>query len=129
MIKKYNQFINEAEESVVDTEKDNLSDSKFSEIKDEIKSMIEKTIEKSGGEFKSFVENFIKNPDDVKIEGLINDSDIYDFFLKWRNEIDEILNSIKFFNQLPTESNAFGLYEYVIKGTQKSIEEVVKMLK
>ncbi len=59
MIKKYNQFINEVEESVVDTEKDNLSDSKFLEIKDEIKSMIEKTIEKSGGEFKSFVENFI----------------------------------------------------------------------
>ena len=42
--------------------------------------------------FSSFVESFIKNPEDVKIEGLINDSDIYEFYLKWRNDIDEILN-------------------------------------
>ena len=69
--------------------------SKYTEVTDEVKKMINATIDKSGGEFKSFVESFIKNPDDVKIEGLINDSDIYDF---------------------------------IIKGTQKSVAEFVKML-
>lgn len=123
MIKKYYQFINEADETV---EKDS---SKFTEVKEEIKSMIEKTIENSGGEFNSFVESFKKNPDDVKVEGFINDSDIYDFYLKWRNDIDEKLNDIKFFDEMPSKNNSFGLYEYIIKGTEKAFKEFVGDLK
>jgi hypothetical protein len=102
--------------------------SKYTELKDEIKSMIEKTIEKSGGEYDSFVDSFAKNPEDVKIEGLINDSDIYDFYLKYRNDIDELLNDLKFFGNAPTAVNAMGLYDYLIKGTQKAVEESVKIL-
>lgn len=122
MVKKYLQFIKEAnEETKVDS-------SKYTEIKDEIKSMIEKTIENSGGEFDSFVDKFAKEPDEIKIEGLINDSDLYDFYLKFRNDIDEILNDLKFFGNAPSDINAIGLYDYLIKGTQKAIEEAVKLL-
>ena len=102
--------------------------SKYTEVTDEIKKMIESTIEKSGGEFKSFVESFIKNPDDVKIEGLINDSDVYDFYLKYRNQIDEVLNTVKFYGETPESINVFGLYDFIIKVTQKAILEFVKML-
>lgn len=123
MVKRYLEFIKEANEEV-----QKVDSSKYTEIKDEIKSMIEKTIEKSGGEFTSFVDKFVKEPEDVKIEGLINDSDLYDFYLKFRNDIDEILNDIKFFGNAPSEVNAIGLYDYLIKGTQKSIEEAVKLL-
>lgn len=133
MIKRYTQFIKEADETeetkVPENETDSSDSSKFTEIKDEVKSMIENTIKNSGGEYSGFVDSFNKNPDDVKVEGFINDSDIYDFYLKWRNDIDEVLNSIKFFDKLPSDVNAFGLYEYVIKGTQKAFEEVVSMLK
>lgn len=135
MIKKYIQFIKEADEPEqtdvkANSEETDASDSsKFNEIKEEVKSMIENTIKKSGGEFKSFVDSFNKNPEDVKIEGFINDSEIYDFFLKYRGDIDEVLSSIKFFDKLPSDVNAFGLYEYVIKGTQTAVEEVVKKLK
>jgi hypothetical protein len=123
MVKRYLEFIKEANEEV-----QKVDSSKYTEIKDEIKSMIEKTIEKSGGEFASFVDKFVKEPEEVKIEGLINDSDLYDFYLKFRNDIDEILNDIKFFGNAPSEVNAIGLYDYLIKGTQKSIEEAVKLL-
>jgi hypothetical protein len=142
MIKKYIEFIKEADETEeISTEEtpvqgeaqpaetDESDSSKFTEIKDEIKSMIEKTIEKSGGELNQFVESFNKNPEDVKIEGFINDSDIYEFFLKWRNDIDEVLNDIKFFDENPVEINAIGLYDYVIKGTERAFQEVVKMIK
>jgi len=98
---------------------------KFQEVIDEIKSMIEKTIEKSGGELNMFIESYIKSPDEVKIEGLINDSDIYDFYLKYRNQVDECLKDIKFYDQTATEVGAFSLYEYVIKGTNTSIKEFV----
>ena len=123
MVKRYLQFINEANEEV-----QKVDSSKYTEMKDEIKSMIEKTIENSGGEFASFIDKFVKEPEDVKIEGLINDSDLYDFYLKFRNDIDEILNDIKFFGNAPSEVNAIGLYDYLIKGTQKAIEESVKLL-
>lgn len=122
MVKRYLQFIKEANEI------EKIDPSKYAEIRDEIKSMIEKTIENSGGEFASFVDKFSKDPEDVKIEGLINDSDLYDFYLKFRNDIDELLNDIKFFGIAPSESNAMGLYDYLIKGTQKAIEETVKIL-
>jgi hypothetical protein len=143
MIKRYLQYIKEADEAESDeatttdetttgeevdkSETDESASSKFTELKEELKSMVEKTIEKSGGEYDSFVSSFIKNPKDVKIEGFINDSDIYEFYLKWRNDIDEILNDVKFFDKLPSELNAFGLYDYMIVGTQKAVEEVLKM--
>lgn len=127
MIKKFLQYIKEADLFEKEAEND-LSSSKFDELSSEIRSMIEKTIENSGGEFNSFVDELVKNPSDTKIEGLINDSDIYDFYLKWRNDIDEVLNDIKFFSERPTELNAFGLYEYCIKGTEKAVTEIVKML-
>ncbi len=134
MIKNYLQFINEADEAVESTvEKPIVTDkkadnNKYTELKDELKSMIEKTIEKSGGEFESFKEKFIKSPDDVKIEGLINDSDIYEFYLKFRNDIDELLNDINYFDEVPSESNTFGLYEYIINGTERATLEAIKML-
>jgi hypothetical protein len=140
MIKKYIQFIKEADEptsedpsekvpaETASEEEGDKSDSKFTELKDEIKSMIEKTIDNSGGDFQQFVNSYKKNPEDVKVEGFINDSDIYEFYLKWRNDIDEMLNDINFFDEVPTEINAFGLYEYVIKGTERAFQEAVKSL-
>jgi hypothetical protein len=132
MIKKYLQFIKEADEVTetppADPTTEKTDSGKYTELKEEVKSMIEKTIEKSGGEFKSFVDKFIKSPDDVKIEGFINDSDIYEFYLKFRNDIDELLNDIKYFNEVPSESNTFGLYDYIINGTEKAVSQIVKEL-
>ena len=135
MLKRYSQFINEAEEVQQPTEQTNapegiktLDNSKYPEVMEEVQKMIENTIQKSGGELNAFIESFEKNPEDVKVEGFINDSDVYDFYLKFRNDVDEILNNIKFYDESPTEVNAFGLYEYVIKGTERAFMEVVKMI-
>lgn len=137
-LRKYVQFLTEADETEAQVPKESQStaeetdasdSSKYTEVIEEVKSMIEKTIEESGGEFRSFVKSFIKNPKDVKVRGFINDADIYEFYLKWRNDIDEILNNLNFFDEVPTKNNAFGLYEYVIKGTENSFIEIVKMIK
>jgi hypothetical protein len=127
MIKRYLQYIKEAEDPQLDGEESTTSN-KFTELKEEIKSMIEKTIEESGGEMSEFIKSYLKNPEDVKVNGFINDSDIWEFYLKWRNDIDETLNDINFFDEVPTEQNAFGLYEYIIKGTEKAFMEMVRQL-
>jgi hypothetical protein len=125
MVKRYLDFIKEANEEEV--EKPTGDSSKFSNLIEEIESMIKKTIEKSGGEEGSFKEKFLKNPTDVKIEGLINDSDVYEFYLKFRNDIDELLNDIKFFDERPSEMNSFGLYDYIVTGTNRAVLEALKM--
>ena len=125
MIKKYLQYIKESDENKDIIKPD---ENKYTEVKEEVKSLIEKTIENSGGEYKSFIESFIKNTEDVKIEGLINESDIYDFYLKYRSDIDELLIDINYFDDVPSESNVNGLYDYIIKGTEKAVVEIVKLM-
>jgi len=38
------------------------------------------------------------------------------------------INNIKYFNEVPSESNTFGLYDYIINGTEKAVSEIVKEL-
>jgi hypothetical protein len=120
-IKKYLQFIKEADESEL-IKKD---DSNYDSIKEDIKKKIEETIEKNGGEFKSFIKKFEESPKSVYIEGLINDSDIYDFYQTHRLVIDELLTKSNYFKKAPEE---VGVYQYVIDSTKEAIELIVKML-
>ena len=132
-LKRYNQFINEAEETE-ETDIDLSSDSKeekettvdFSDLKEEVSSLIEKSLKTSDDQTKEdFIQAFIKDPEETQIEGLINDSDVYEFYLKYRNEIDEMLSDINFYDEVPSEIGSFSLYDYIIKGTNKAILEIV----
>lgn len=127
MIHKWEEYIKEVKEEGLDFASD-VDDNRYEEFKEEIKSMIKSTIEQNGGEFNTFVDSFNKSPEDYQIEGLINDSDIYDFYLKFRNDIDEVLNDVKYFDEIPSENNTFGLYEYTINGTIRAVIEIVKSL-
>lgn len=106
----------------------NIEDSseKYYEIKKQLKSMIEKTVKKYNVDFDDFVFSYKKNPEDNQIIGLINDYDIYEFYLKNRNDIDEILNDIKFFDDSPSKNSAYGLYDYIIVGTDIAINEIIR---
>jgi hypothetical protein len=119
MIKKWCEFIFENQNF-----DSNISD----EIKNELKEMIQKTVDNKGGEYNTFIDKILNDSEDVKIEGLINDSDIFDFYLKWRNDLDPILNSSNFFEKSPKEIGKMGLYEYVVEGTNTAILYIVKSL-
>ena len=84
----------------------------------------EDTVEK-GGEYESFIEKFKKEPKNVFIKGLANDSDIYNFWRTYMDTIDSLLNEIEYFKKAPEE---IGVYQYVIDSTKEAIELVVKML-
>lgn len=129
-IKKYVQFLAEAAGSVKDGPT-------FDGIKDSIRGMIEETLKNSGGtDIKTFASKYVqdnenpsKNSGGTSIEGLINDDQIYDFWLEFENEIDELLNQIGFFNDSPADINAMGTYKYIIEATKKAILEIVRLLK
>ena len=114
-VKKYLQFINEA------------SETNYDDIKQDIKTKIENTIKNSGGEYKSFVDSFIEGK--ASIEKLINDSDVYEFWRTYENDIDSILSKSEYFEKSPSDMNVNDIYKYVIESTKKAILLVVKMLK
>jgi phage/plasmid-associated DNA primase len=122
MIKKYLEYIKEEKE-----EKD--FSGKYQELKDKVKSFIQDTVdeEKQYDSVDSFIDSYVKK-EDIDIRGLIKQDDLYQFYLDWRNDIDEILNSINFFDEVPSKLNSIGLYDYIITGTKKAISEVVRML-
>jgi hypothetical protein len=128
-LKRYNQFINEAEESDIDLgseSKEEKETTDYSDLKEEVSSLIEKSLKTSDNQTKEdFIQAFIKDPEETQIEGLINDSDVYEFYLKYRNEIDEMLSDINFYDEVPSEIGSFSLYDYIIKGTNKAVLEIV----
>jgi hypothetical protein len=120
-ILKFDNYINE------DLETDDSN--KYSELKEEIKEMIKKSLKSEDEKlYKDFIDASIKNPEESQIEGLINDSDVYEFYLKWRNDIDDVLSDINYYDEVPSELKVFSLYDYLIKGTLKSVSELIRML-
>jgi hypothetical protein len=106
----------------------NEQNSEYQELIDAVNELVRKTVEQTGGDYKQLLDNYIQNPEDVNIEGLINDSDIYDFYIKHRTEIDALLNTLGFYGETPESIGSFGLYDLVVTGTRRAIDEVVRML-
>lgn len=95
------------------------------DIKNDLIKMIEEVSEKPTTDIlKKHLTDFISDPDKTPIEGLINDSDVYEFYLKWRNDIDGILTKIDFYDKTPSKNEVFGLYDYVVWGTKSAIKEI-----
>ena len=125
-IKKFFEFADaQNTENIENTE---VSEEKYTDIKDDLKEKISNSLKSSDDNvIKEFITSIIKNPNDNKIEGLVNDSDIYEFYLKWKNDIDEILSDNRYYDDIPSEKNIFSLYDYLIDGTNKAIVSVLEM--
>lgn len=125
-IKRYITFINE-------DLKTDITSKLGSENRDMKEYLIEKIIKSLNTDdekvFKEFLSAYIKDSEKNQIEGLINDSDIYEFYLSNRNDIDALLSKINFYEEVPSEMNSFSLYDYVVKGTKKAISEIIVELK
>lgn len=64
---------------------------------------------------------------ETTIIGLINDSDIFDFYIKHRNQIDVTLTNIDHFDKSPSDLGVgSSVYDYIIKSTKISIQENFK---
>jgi len=114
-MRKFTVYLKEAEEVQVDTN-----------LKDELTDMIKKSLNTSDSKT---VENFIaaykKDSEKNQIEGLINNADIYDFYLKYDEDIDEILTKNNFYDKSPKELNVFSLYDYIIAGTKEAVNLLI----
>jgi len=116
---KYSQF----NEALKDDFADKISDNK--DVKEEVLDLIEKSVNSSDQDVvRKFMDAYIKDTDKTIVDGLVNDSDVYDFYVKYSSDIDEILDEIDFYDEIPSTNGIFSVYDYIIFSTKKAIYEI-----
>lgn len=120
--KQYNESLSQDLESKISED--------FKDLKLSLLDLIEKSVNSSDMEVVTeFINSFLEDDSESVIEGLVNDSDVYEFYLKHTDEIDEILNDGEFFESSPKEHGVVGLYDYMVYGTTKAVKNAVNRIK
>ena len=75
------------------------------------------------------MENYIEDTESVSIIGLVNDSEVFDFYMKHRNQLDSILSEVEHFDKSPESIGVVNsVYEYIIISTRIAIQESFKKM-
>lgn len=128
---RYNNFLNEKLD--FDDIKTRLGD-EYSDLKNDLVNMINDSLKDNTETVNMIdIENFIgdyisSGKDAVMIDRLIEDNDVFNFYLKHQTEIDELLVNSKFMEKTPEENNVFGLYDILIDGTKQAILVTLKSI-
>ena len=117
-MKKFTFYLKEAEEPIVE-----------SSLKDDLMDMIKRSLNtRDIKTVNDFIAAYKQDSDKNQIEGLINKSDVYDFYLKYQDEVDKILSDNDFYKKSPEEMSIFSLYEYVVTGTKEAVNYIINGL-
>lgn len=124
-IKKFSNYLNEA----VDNDIQKKMKEPFLTVKigilELINNSIEKEEERTEKEIKKIAKKVSnKSTDNIKINGFIEDNEIQNFYLKYKNEIDELLQEEDYFNTPPNQNAVYGLYDFMIDGTKKAFDSL-----
>ena len=77
--------------------------------------------------YQNFIDKYIESSDTV-IENFVEDNDIFNFYLKYKGDIDELLTNKEFFDKSARDNDVFSLYDYIIVGTKFSVKECLKII-
>ena len=125
MIKNFKQY----NEALSDDLSEKISGD-YEDLKSELLDKIESSLNSTDiNVVNDFINSFLENDSESVIEGLVNDSDIYEFYLKHTESIDEILNEGGFFDKSAKEYGVVGLYDYLVYGTNRAVKNVVNRIK
>jgi len=131
-IKKYSSFL--FEKLDFDDIKGRLDDS-YINLKSELIEMIEETLKTTKNaeitmtDLEDFINDYISAGKDANmINKLVEDNDIFNFYLKFQSDIDEFLNETKYMDESPIEHNVFSLYDVIIDGTKQSILDSLQLI-
>jgi hypothetical protein len=110
------------------TERMNI-DSELEDLQTELIEMVEESTNTDDIELQIETINSYIEDSDTTIIGLVNDSDIFDFYLKHRNQLDIVLTEIDHFNVLPTKIGvSTSVYDYLVESTKIAIQETFKKM-
>ncbi len=115
-VKTFNQIIpNEpsVNEGFDDELKGKLSD-KYTSLKRGILELLDKTLNGDTTKLQSFIDAYVDPNSDEILDGFVEDADIFDFYLKYQSDVDQILLDQNYYEDSPEVES---LYDYVIDGT------------
>lgn len=114
-------------ESLDDRMKDKLSD-KYLSFKRGVLLLIEDSIDtKELVDVQNFIDKYYKGEDKDVLVGFVNDADIFNVYLKFQGDIDELCNDKNYFKDSPEKNNVFSLYDFIIDGTKFAVKEIMNI--
>lgn len=131
-IKRFDNFINE---SMVTDDLITKLPEDYKEIQEDILEHIDNTLSDINDEYrlsdlKKFIDGYIiDGKDSDKINGLIEDSDLSNFYHKHQVVIDKFLNDDGYLEDSPKEHQSYGLHEIMVDGTKYTIFRMIEKIK
>lgn len=123
-IKKWNKFFEK-----VGLEDETPEEKTYDDLRDGVNRLMKMQLKKT--DFTSKKElalAYLRDEDKNPIEGFINDSDIYEFYLQYRDDIDDLLSDMRWFDETPSENNIFSIYDFIIISTKKTFREIIGVM-
>jgi len=118
-------FINEG---FKDEFRNKLGDS-YSSLKRGILELLDNTLKGDVTKLQSFMNSYIEPDSNEILDGLVEDADLMDTYLKFQSDVDQILLDNNYYDDPPEVES---LYDYVIDGTFDAVvycmEEMLKEL-
>lgn len=131
-IKKFTSYLTEALD--MSEIEENIGES-FPELKKDLLDLINGTLEDSDiknvnkDNLNDFMTDYIAAGKDADmIDELIEDNDIFNFYLKHQSDFDELLNDTGYMEKSPQENNVFSLYDVIIDGTKQGILNLMEIM-
>ena len=123
---KYSDFVYE---SLDDKYKDKLSD-EYQSLKRGILLLLDNSVENPEDlvNIQNFISEYVDNPENATMVGLVDDAEIFDFYMKYQGNIDELCTNTNYFDVSPKEHSVFSLYGFITNGTKYAVQECLKKL-
>jgi len=77
-------------------------------------------------DLQNFIKSFLEDKSDAYITGLNDDSELFEFYVKYQVELDELLSKEDFFAIEPKKMSIFSVYDYVVEASEKSLKLLLK---
>jgi len=102
---------------------------KYKGLKIGILKMIDETLETEElVDAQNYMSDYVKNPESGKLENFVENNEIFNFYLKYQADIDELCNDENYFNNTMTQRNLFSLYDVIMDGTKFAVKECISIL-
>lgn len=114
--------INEAFQDEIEPKLSN----KYMSLKRGILELLDRELNGDITKLQNYIDNFVDPESEEVLDGFVEDADIFDFYLKYQADIDQILLDHKYYDDLPEVES---LYDYVIDGTFDAVVYCMEEMK
>lgn len=127
-INSFNEFFS-SENKILENFQDqfkNKIENEYLSLKRGILELLDKTLGSDLSKLQNFMNSYIDPESEEILEGLVDDAEIFDFYLKYQSDVDQILLDNDYYDDPPEVES---LYDYVIDGTFDAVVYCMEEMK